>query len=130
MPDVALTVGELGDHLQTSVVPASANIAIRRAVSWLRTSSGLANLTETALPDDLWADALELAGLAYDNPTTLASETVGTTARSWPAIQRRAEILADVKQRYQQAASGPRGSFPEAAPWPDPITISAHRCWP
>ena len=116
-----LTAAQLGDHLQAVLVPASADIAIRRAVSWLADASGRTDLSATALPADLWGDALELAGIAYDNPTSRASEQVGSSATSWPIASRRDQILDAVRARYGRSRTPePTGSFPPAPAYPDP----------
>ena len=63
------------------------------------------------IPDDLWAWAIELAGIAYRNPTALNSETVSDYTYSQDRAAKEA-ILAAAKTKYG-GASSPQYSFPE-----------------
>jgi len=59
---------------------------------------------------DLWAWGIELAGIAYRNPTALSSETVSDYTYSQDRAAKEA-ILAAAKTKYGSASS-PQYSFP------------------
>lgn len=109
---------DLAASLQMDLDTASAMEARRKAQGWL---AGATRLTEwpSPPPEDLRAWALELAALAYDNPSGLESEVDGRVTSVW-GRRRRGEILLEAKRAYGQ--SGPMGSFPPPEPWPDPRT--------
>lgn len=115
----------LAATLQTDLDTASAMEARRKAQGWL---AGATQIKEwpSPPPEDLRAWALELAALAYDNPSGLESETDSRVTSVW-GRRKRAEILAEAKEAYSSFASTkPLGSFPDPAPWPDPIE---HYAW-
>lgn len=134
-----LTVTELADSTQRTIRPASGAVAIRVAEGWLRSVARIDPWPDQEIgnvPEDLFAWAVELAAIAYDNPSGLASRTVGDTARAWQ-LTRRAEILAAAKTAYPGASGssgGPVGSFPASVPLPDPpavaVTQTAASTWP
>lgn len=101
-------------------------VTMRLVAGWLRDATGL-----TELPDPLtdthalWSPALELVALVAENPTSLASKTVGPTSRTWPQARRRDAILDRVRSVYASSTGGPAGSFPDALPWPDPKVFPA-----
>jgi hypothetical protein len=101
---------DLPSWLQIPQVDTETAIRVRRyANGWLMSATGLASWP-AVIPDDLWAWAIELAGIAYRNPTSLTSETVdGYTMAADSA--RKAEILAAAKAAYG-GASSPLYSFP------------------
>ena len=80
------------------------------------------------LPDPLGARweawFLELAGIAFENPTSLTTDTTLDQTTSWYG-KRREEILSRARawaQRQAGASSAtprPRGRFPAALPWPE-----------
>lgn len=107
----------------------TADLAIKLARSWLKRATRLPVLPD-ALPDELWAPGLELAGLVASNPESLASRTAGPTSRAWPLASRRDGILAEVRADAARAAGGPRGHFPPPAPYPDPAVGLYVRTWP
>ena len=94
---------------------ARAELAIRVAGGWLRGATGPA-----AWPDppseQLWSGYLELAGLAYDNPTSMAQRNTGAELDGY-MVTRRAEILASVAASLS-AGGTPVGSFPLPQAWP------------
>lgn len=106
---------ELADHMQRPVDAASAFSAIRVAEGWLRGATRLSEWPDP-VPDDLWAWAVELAAIAYDNPTGLVSQTIGSESYSW-AMARKSEITVAARQRYG-ASDAPVYAFPPAVPWP------------
>lgn len=108
---------DLADYLQTTVTPASARIAIRGAEALLRGATKL-EVWPDPVPEQLWWWALELAGLAYENPLGKTTLTTGVETDVYPAT-RRAEILAEAAAQYGRgAALSPLHSFPDAPPWP------------
>lgn len=109
------------DLLPQYDVPDTQLAAAQRLVAgWLKTDAGL-DTTPDGLTDadDLFAPAFELVSLVVTNPELLSTRTSGPTMRTWPIAAQRDRIRADVRARF--AAGGPRGSFPDPLPWPDPI---------
>jgi hypothetical protein len=126
-----VTKTELANFLhQTAVNEAPAAMAIRIAEAWL--SSVCLNMPPwpVPVPDDLWAWALELASIAYDNPTNTSSRSTDEDTRTWDT-RRRKEILDAAAQRYGDGSgsategSAPQGSFPIALDWPDEAKIGS-----
>lgn len=102
----------------------TANVTLRLVSGWLQRATNTSPLPDP-LPDDLWADALELAGLVISNPESLASRTAGPTSRTWPLAARRDAILARVEARAKQAISAPRGCFPPPRAYPESMPVVA-----
>jgi hypothetical protein len=101
---------DLPSWLQIPQVDTETAIRVRRyANGWLMSATGLSSWP-AVIPDDLWAWAIELAGIAYRNPTGLTSETVDGYSMGADSA-RKAEILAAAKARYSGAGS-PQYSFP------------------
>lgn len=93
--------------------------AIRIAIGWLRGRCGFEQWPLDPLPEDVWAWAVELAALVYDNPTLVSSSTVGGQTVAYGAVAaRRREILAEAEGVYPRLAGRPVGEFPEACPLP------------
>jgi len=65
------------------------------------------------VPDDLWSWAIELAAIAFRNPTSASSESQDDYSISHGDAARRREILAAARAAYSNAGS-PQYSFPEA----------------
>lgn len=119
---------DLGYLLQEDIGPGTGRVAIRVAEGWLRGATGLADWP-APVPADLWSWALELAALAYSNPASMSTETLGDYTAGWSgwALARRREILADARGAYAVgAAETPMSAFPAAQPWPDPVRV---RTW-
>lgn len=91
----------------------SATVARRVASGWLRSATKLTDWPDP-VPDDLFAWGVELAGLFYNNPEGLASDTTGGSASTWDRARRR-QILDDARAAYGSATTGgvPLYSFPE-----------------
>lgn len=89
---------------------ATATVARRVASGWLRSATGL-SAWPTPVPDDLYAWALELAEMAYDNPGGYASETIDDHSVTYNRA-RRADVLAAARSGYSTGSS-PVYSFPE-----------------
>ncbi len=108
--------------LQRNVKLDTAEVAIRVAEGWLRSATRIAGDWPYPVPEDLFSWCIELAALAYDNPTGLSDLTVGPVARTW-AVTRRAEILTAAAGRYGSSAAGPSGSFPPPTPYPSDLPL-------
>ena len=68
--------------------------------------------------------AIELGGIAYENPTSMSQDGAAEVSSQWQ-LDRRRQILEGVRSWARNragAVSGvlaPRGRFPAPAPWPD-----------
>lgn len=107
--------GELGTHLQRPVREDSEALAIRVAEGWLRSVCTRLPDWPDPVPEDLWAWALELTVIAYENPRGLASRTVGEDTQAW-AIARKQQILDAAEGKY--GGTQPEYHFPPAPCWP------------
>lgn len=106
-------LGDLPSWLQVPEVDAETATRVRRAVNgWLQDATGLAEWPDP-VPDRLWAWAIELAGIAYRNPTADNAETIGAVSTQFGDRARRAEILAAARRAYPPSVSQPQYSFPE-----------------
>lgn len=71
----------------------------------------------------LFGWALELGGIAYENPTAMTSDASGETNSAW--ADRRLQILAAARRWAETNGTAgaatplPRGSFPKAPTWPE-----------
>lgn len=109
---------------------AAAELAEQVVAGWL------ADATETVIdsmnpPPQMFAWALELGGIAYENPTSMSDDAAGETSTSW--MDRRSQILAAARRwaaKQPSTAAGvlPRGCFPPAQPWPD-AAAARRRPW-
>lgn len=120
--------------------------------TWLRYDDGDVFVEETALlvekvvagwltaevgtiPDTLdegsplFGWAIELGGIAYENPTSMANDASGETQSAW-FVTTRQNILRSVRAWAQAegmlpapaTSALPRGKFPPAPAWPDAYT--------
>lgn len=109
MPEL-FELTDLPSWLQVPEVDEQTAIRVRRYASgWLMAATGLTSWPDP-VPDNLWAMGIELAGIAYRNPTALTSESIDDYSVSHDK-ERRAEILAEAKAVFGGAGS-PRFSFP------------------
>jgi hypothetical protein len=105
-------LGDLPSWLQVPEVDAETATRVRRVASaWLQDATGLTDWP-SPVPDRLWAWALELAAIAFNNPTSLASETIDDYQMTVSDRLRRREILDSARQAYNTAGK-PQGSFPD-----------------
>ena len=112
--------GELAVYLQHSVRIDTESMAIRVAEGWLRSVTTTLDDWPQPAPEDLWAWALELASIAYNNPQGLISRTTDEDTRAW-ALERKQQILDAAERKYGGARASGAGTFPAApAGWPDP----------
>lgn len=120
-------LGDLPSWLQIPEVDTETATRVRRFASgWLMSATGLTSWP-TPVPDDLWAYAIELAAIAYYNPSGLSSESLDDHSVAYSA-ERRKEILAAAKATYNTGSGSPQYSFPAwdwswvATPTANPLT--------
>lgn len=102
---------DLPSWLQVPQVDEQTAIRVRRyADGWLMAATGLTSWPDP-VPNNLWAWAIELAGIAFRNPAGATSESIDDYQVSHDRA-RRAEILAEAKAVFG-GASQPQFSFPE-----------------
>ena len=118
---------DLGRFVQDDVTAETATVVERVVWGWLKPSLGV---DERPVPasEQLWSWALELGAIALENPRGLASYQLG--AERWQySAERKREILDDAASAVSGATGTgegvPRGSFPAAPSWPDPIQRSS-----
>lgn len=105
-------LGDLPSWLQVPEIDAETATRVRRAASgWLQDATGLTDWPDP-VPDRLWAWAVELAGIAYYNPSGLSREQIDDYLVQYSA-ERRTEILDAARASYNTASSQPQYSFPE-----------------
>jgi hypothetical protein len=103
-------LADLPSWLQVPEVDEQTAIRVRRYASgWLMAATGLTSWPDP-VPDNLWAWGIELAGIAFRNPTALTSDSIDDYSRSFDSA-RRAEILAEAKAVFGGARS-PQYEFP------------------
>lgn len=93
---------------------------------WVLSATGWTEVPATTaeVPEQVAAWALELGGIAYENPTDQQYDSTNLVQASWR--DRKSQILAELALwaastgTTVQARSRPRGSFPKACPYPDP----------
>lgn len=100
----------------------TAKLVEQVVTGWLTAEIG--SLPEPAPTEGhpLFGWALELGGIAYENPTSMTSDAAGETNSSW--ADRRLQVLAAARRWAEANGSTgssplPRGSFPKAKAWPD-----------
>lgn len=116
------TAAQLGDWIGGTVEPARAVMAEQVVWGWLQPVLGLTERpTETQA--NLFSWALELGAIAYENPTGLASYQLGEERSQYSAERRDAVLATAAAGGVNPAGStaSPRGSFPLAEPWADPL---------
>lgn len=102
----------------------TATLVEKVVAGWLTAEIGALPETEAAEGHPLFGWALELGGIAYENPTAMTSDASGDTTSAW--ADRRLQILAAAR-RWAEAngmtettrSPLPQGSFPKASPWPE-----------
>jgi hypothetical protein len=101
---------ELASYMQRDLDTSTATNARRIASGWLGSATGISEWS-APIPDDLWTWALELAEMAYGNPSGAASESIDDYATTFDRA-RRASILGAARRKYSVAGT-PVYSFPE-----------------
>ena len=104
---------DLPSWLQVPSVDTETATRVRRVVSgWLSNATRLSPWPPDPVGDDIFAWAVELAGIAYRNPDAAASESLDDHNVSWEHRLRRKEILDAARAAYSTAMS-PSFSFPD-----------------
>lgn len=124
--DALFNHADLGNWLHKPVTEDGATVAERVVWGWLRPILGVTSRpTGDARSAELLSWALELGGIAHENPAGLKAKQIGpfNEQYSW---ERRTAILDEVATGGQPAAAAlaPRGRFPRPRRYPDP----AERC--
>lgn len=107
----------------------STDLAEEVALGWLSEATGIDDWSDPYGPARAAAVrswVLELAAIAYENPTSMTQDSSGEVQSSW--ADRRKQILeAAERWALSRGLKNPgtalalsRGSFPPAQPWPDP----------
>lgn len=110
---------ELGDHLHQQVSIQAAAAAERLVWGWLKRPLGLTQRPDF-VSDELFSWAIELGGIAHENPSGLSYYQLGPERYGF-SVERRGEILAEAASGHTAAHGGPLGSFPPAEAWPDTL---------
>lgn len=103
----------------------SAELAKQVALGWLSAATDVDDWEPYAQDNRVATWVLELAGIAYENPTSMTADGAGEVSSAWQR-DRRAQILERAQQwatrMNLRATTAPtsRGAFPPAAAWPDP----------
>jgi hypothetical protein len=107
-------LGDLPSWMRVSEVDTETATRYRRWVNgWLQDATGLTDWPNP-VPDRLWAWAIELAAIVWDNPMANWSMVIddASTVYERGAQGRRREIL-DAARRAYNTAGKPQGSFPD-----------------
>lgn len=123
MTDRLFTATDLSSWLQATV-PEDTAVMVERVVwGWLSPVYGNATDRPDEVSPALFAAALELGAIAHENPSGLTAYQLGEE-RSQYGSERRRAIIAEVAASVPTpgGAEGiPRGRFPRAVPYPDPV---------
>lgn len=126
MPQTPLfTPSDLSSWLQKPVEDGTATVVEGVVWGWLRPLLDVDERPASPSPE-LSAAALELGGIAHENPAGLTIKEMGPFKEQYSA-ERRDEILAGVQSGFSVLTGTPpasQGSFPTARAYPDP----AERC--
>ena len=103
---------------------ATATLVEQVVAGWLLAEIGSMPDPAPAAGHPLFGWALELGGIAYENPTAMSDDQSGETRSAW--ADRRLQILAAARRWAESNGMTddtnsplPQGSFPKARPWPD-----------
>lgn len=103
---------DLPSWLQVPSVDTETATRVRRYASgWLKNATQLASWPPDPVPDDIWSWAIELAGIAFRNPTGYSSESIDDYAHGDDGARRK-EILAAARLAYSSGQQ-PQYSFPD-----------------
>lgn len=94
--------------------------AVERVVwGWLKPILGLADRPDP-VSDEVFSWAIELGGIAHENPKGLSRRELGPYTEQF-STERRKEILDEVRESPSAggASTKPTGSFPEPLEYPD-----------
>lgn len=103
---------DLPSWLQVPSVDTETATRVRRYASgWLQNATRVTPWPPDPVPDDIWAWAIELAGIAFRNPTGATSMSIDDFTIAHDGA-RRLEILRAAASAYGSNAA-PQYSFPE-----------------
>lgn len=103
---------DFASYLQVPEVDNETVTRVRRIASgWLMSATGATSWPVT-IPDDLWSWAIELAAIAYYNPSGLSSESLDDHNVQYSA-ERRKEILTAARTSYNSGSTSPQYNFPD-----------------
>lgn len=106
---------DLTSWLHKPVSDEDADMVERVVWGWLSPALGLAERPNPT-GDRIFSWAIELGGIAYENPAGLSSKQMGPFADQYSS-ERRAEILAEATNGGQRVPR-PRGTFPRPSVFP------------
>jgi len=102
---------DLPSWLQVPSVDTETATRVRRYASgWLKSATQLTAWPPDPVPDDIWAWAIELAAIAFRNPSGAGNESLDDYSVGYDGARRK-EILAAARLAYSGAA-GPLYNFP------------------
>lgn len=107
-------ISDLPSILQIPEIDTETAIRVRRMASgWLMHATGLSDWP-SPVPDPLWTWAVELAAIAYYNPSGLSSESLDDHNVSYSAERRQEVLAAAASSSYATSTrTQPQWSFPE-----------------
>lgn len=115
------TPTDLTDHLgsPSPISTERAQSAERLVWGWLKPILGLTD-RPFPVPDEVFSWAIELGGIAHENPTGLTSKQLGPGQQHF-SLERRTEILREALLGGLPTSSpAPVGCFPAPLAYPDP----------
>lgn len=127
MTDRLFTSTELSDWTQSEISSGTALLRERVVWGWLKPVLGLDKRPD-AVSEELFAWAIELGGIAHENPSGKSSYQLGEEQTQYSA-ERRQEILDEAAGSVGGDTSKNGlsvSSFPEAQPYPDPARDPMH----
>ncbi|HSV41491.1 MAG TPA: hypothetical protein VLI04_22195 [Nocardioidaceae bacterium] len=118
------TEDDLGELIGKPVTESRGAMVERVVWGWLKPILDLEDRPDP-VPDELFSWAVELGGIAHENPIGLSGKATGPFSEQFSGLRdRRETILKDVRQwaaaQGDDTAAAPGGSFPEAPCYPDP----------
>lgn len=112
------TADDLTSWLGRDVTEGKAATIEQVVWGWLKPALK-AETRPSAVPDEVFSWAIELAAIAHENPAGLSSQQLGDEQQAF-SIERRNEILREASSGASGGALSPRSNFPPARPYPDP----------
>lgn len=113
---------DLASHLGGSVTAERGAMVERVVWGWLRPIVSPGGEKPYPVDPELFSWAIELGGIAHENPAGLSAKAIGPASESFSS-ERRKEILDEVRTAYATAGAAapgaPLGCFPPARPYPD-----------
>lgn len=117
------TLDDLEHWLRYDVDVTGHAIVEKVVTGWIFDATGW-TASPDPLPPQVFSWALELGGIAYENPTSQSDDQTDLVRSAWR--DRRSQILAEIRTWSQANGTAvgaiplPRGSFPTSCPFPDP----------